>query len=181
MDDKMNDVKDDTSADALTACAEEKIVALETEVVNLKDQLLRAIAETENVRKRYEKQLEDANKFAISSFAREMTGVLENLYRAVHNANIGDIATNNTLKVVFDGVEMTLKDLVSILERKGICRINPVTGDVFDHNLHQAVAHMPSDQFPEGTVVQIIQAGYKMHDRLLVPAMVCVAKKAIDS
>lgn len=155
---------------------EEKIRLLEEEIAALKDQRMRALAETENVRKRAGRDLEETAKYAVTPFAREMVSVLENLKRASENihAHAGDSDLTRTLD---EGVELTLKELLAIFERYGIRRIDPM-GARFDHNLHQAVAQIDRADMPPGTVVQVVEAGYVIHDRLLRPAMVVVSKAA---
>lgn len=139
----------------------------------LKDQLLRALADAENARKRAEKDIEDAGKYAIGSFARDLINVLENLVRA--EQNIPAEATGNAqLKNFIDGIAMTQKELLAAFEKHGIKRLDPM-GEKFDHNFHQAVAEVESDQ-PPGMVANVMQAGYTIRDRLLRPAMVAVSK-----
>lgn len=160
-------------ARALQALLDEK----EKEIAAMKDQALRALAETENTRRRAEREVADMNKYAITGFARDLVNVLENLQRATDAISpdlrqsqpaVGNLAT---------GVEMTLKELLSVFERHGIKRIDPL-GQKFDHNYHQAVAQIESAEALPGTVVQVLAAGYSIHDRLLRPAMVGVATSA---
>jgi len=153
---------------------EEKLVNLEEENAKLKDQYLRAMAETENVRNRAKREQEDAGKYAATKFAREMVDVLENLTRA--SASIGAEArsSNAIVKQVAEGIDMTVQQLLGIFERNGIKRIDPA-GQKFDHNFHQAVAQVESDEVEAGHVLQVLQAGYVLHDRLLRAAMVTVA------
>lgn len=148
----------------------------ETELAALKDQLLRAVAETENLRRRAEKQIEEAGKFAITSFARDLINVQENLYRATGTIPETVIQENPALKNVVDGVEMTKRELNNVFERHGITRIEPAVGSAFDHNLHQAVVQIPDAVNPPGSIANVMQAGYILKDRLLRPAMVGVAK-----
>jgi molecular chaperone GrpE len=149
----------------------------ENEINVLKDQLLRTIADSENTRKRSEKQAEDAAKYAVSSFAKDLISVMENLCRTTDSISKTDIQSNPALKTLSEGVEMTKRELTNVFERNGIKRIQPIAGDPFDHNLHQAVMHIADNNFKPGTVVQILQAGYLLRDRLLTPAMVGVAKE----
>jgi molecular chaperone GrpE len=149
---------------------------LEAELAAMKDQMLRAVAEGENIRRRAEKQIEEAGKFAITSFARDLINVQENLYRATSTVPAQALEENPLLKTVVDGVEMTRRELDNVFQRHGITRIDPATGSAFDHNLHQAVAHIPDAENPEGTISNVMQAGYSLKDRLLRPAMVAVAK-----
>lgn len=144
----------------------------------LKDQLLRAVAETENVRRRAERQVDDAAKYAVTNFARDLISVLENLYRAGETITPEAIDDNPLLKNISEGVEMTKKELLTVFERHGIKRIDPAISEMFDHNLHQAVAQVPGTGNAAGSIVHVMQAGYIIKDRLLRPAMVAVAKEA---
>lgn len=157
---------------ALQALVEQK----ETELATLKDQTLRALADAENSRRRAERDAQESAKYALTGFARDLVGVLENLQRAV--ASIPDTLKQEQPSVasLATGVEMTLHELLAAFEKHGIKRIDPL-GQKFDHNLHQAVAQIPGTDAEEGTVVQVLQAGYTIHDRLLRPAMVGVAMK----
>jgi molecular chaperone GrpE len=151
------------------------IEILATEAADLKDQLLRALAEGENMRKRAAREREDSARYGISNFARDVVAVADNLRRAIDSLpdqNGGE----DTVKTLTEGVEATLRQLDAALENHGIERIDPA-GEPFDHNLHQAMFEDPDSDQPPGTVIQVIQHGYKIHDRLLRPAMVGVAKK----
>ena len=144
-------------------------------IADLKDQLLRAVAETENVRRRGQRDLEESRKYAVTGFARDLTAVIENLYRAIGSIPEQARAENETLNNLGLGLDMTLRDMTSTLERHGIKRLWP-EGEAFNHNQHQAISQIDSDDHPAGTVLQVLQAGYSIHDRLLQPAMVCVAR-----
>ncbi|HVO13627.1 MAG TPA: nucleotide exchange factor GrpE [Alphaproteobacteria bacterium] len=149
--------------------------ALAAEVAELKDQLLRALAEVENVRRRGQKERDDASKYAIANFAREIVTVVDNLRRAIEAVPAQALATDENLKNLLTGVELTERALLAALERFGIKRIDPL-GERFDHNLHQAMMQVDDPTKPAGTVVQVMQSGYVLHDRLLRPAMVAVSK-----
>lgn len=151
--------------------------AKDEEITRLKDLYLRAAAETENVRNRARRDNEDMAKFAISKFARDMVALVDTFSRAAASVTAEARSSNDMLKQVGDGLDMTLQELLSIFERHGIKRINPA-GEKFDHNLHQAVAQVESAEHPPGTVLQVLQAGYCLHDRLLKPAMVTVTTQA---
>lgn len=147
----------------------------QAEIAQLKDQLLRALAETENTRRRAERDREDAGKYAVTNFARDMLTVADNLRRAI-DAVPADAKTGNTaLATLMEGVELTDRQLQSMLEKHGIARINPMD-QAFDPNLHQAMFEVPGTGKPSGTVVQVLQVGYVIHGRLLRPALVGVAK-----
>ncbi|GEQ97469.1 hypothetical protein JCM17844_11060 [Iodidimonas gelatinilytica] len=151
-----------------------RIAALEAEVETLRDAAMRARAEVENVLRRTAKEKQDASAYAISSFARDLLAVSDNLRRTL-DALPASAREDGTLKVFVDGVEMTERDLLSSFERHGIKRIDP-KGEKFDHNFHQAMAEVETDAQAPGTVVDVYQAGYVIRDRLLRPAMVTVAK-----
>lgn len=146
------------------------------QIGELKDQLIRAVAETENVRKRAQRDLEEANKYAVTNFARSLVSVLENLQRATGSINEELREENPQVKNLAEGVEMTLRELLSVFEKFGINRIDPM-GEKFDHNFHQAMAQIEDESVEPGTILQVLQAGYSIHDRLLQPALVNVAKR----
>ena len=150
---------------------------LEEEIKSLKELILREKAENQNLRKRHEKELEDNHKYAISNFARDLIEVQENMHRAIDNIPQNEIEANPTLKALLEGVELTKNSLASVFEKYGIIRIYPLEQQ-FDHNFHQAIVQVPDAQKPEGTIVQVIQAGYIIKDRLLRPALVAVAKSS---
>lgn len=152
--------------------------ALTKENAELKDQMLRAVAEAENVRRRAQKEIEDRSKYAVSGFAQDMLEVLENLHRAEGSIPKESREENPLLNTLLQGVELTKAELQRVFDKYGITRVYPL-GQPFDHNVHQAVAQLESDE-KEGTVVNVIQAGYLLKDRLLRPAMVAVAKKRLQ-
>ena len=146
----------------------------DTELQKLKDSLMRAVAETENLRKRSQKQIEDANKYGITSFARDMLNISDNLHRALETISPED-RKDQKIDNLMTGVEMTEKMLLQAFEKVGIRKVTP-KGEKFDHNFHQAMVEVPHDELETGTVVEVFQDGYIIHDRLLRPAMVSVAK-----
>lgn len=146
----------------------------EEEIKKLKDMYLRAMAETENVRARAKRDMEDTAKYAVTRFARDMVNIIENLDRASASIPPETRTANPVLKQVGEGIDMTMSELLGIFERNGIKRISPA-GEKFDHNYHQAVSQIPNTDTAPGTVMQVLQAGYTLHDRLLRPAMVTVA------
>lgn len=154
---------------------EETLKKKDEEIAALRDQLLRAMAEMENVRRRAQRDQEDATKYAVTGFARDLVNVVENLQRALDSVSPDARAQNEFVKNLTSGVEMTLRELLSVFEKQGIKRIEPL-GQKFDHNLHQAMAQVETSEKEPGTIVQVLQAGYVIHDRLLRPAMVTVAK-----
>lgn len=153
----------------------DRTVELEAEVAALKDQLLRAMAETENVRRRLEIQAEERGKYAVSGFARDMLGVADNLRRALDSVTPEAVEGNEVARNVIAGVEITARELANTFERHGI-RPVAALGEKFDPNLHQAMMELEDPAKPAGTVAMVMQTGYTIHDRLLRPAMVAVAK-----
>lgn len=149
--------------------------ALAAEVAQLKDQLLRALAETENTRRRAERDREDAAKFAAANFARDVLTVSDNLRRAIDSVPADAKAGNTALGTLIEGVELTDRQLQSMLEKHGIKLVSPMD-QPFDPNLHQAMFEVPNTGKPNGTVVQVLQPGYVINGRLLRPALVGVAK-----
>ena len=171
------EVAEVTEEIAEEATAEERIAELEQRVLVYKDQLLRAVAETDNLRKRNERQLEDAHKYAISSFAKELLNVSDNLRRAIEAAPSAESADDELLKTLRAGVQAVERDLLAAFEKHGVVKITPLH-DRFDPNFHQAMFEVPDTGKPPGTIVQLLQPGYLLRDRLLRPAMVGIAKGA---
>ena len=153
---------------------EQRVALLEAELAEAKDRLLRALAETENVRRRAERERSDASKYAAGGFAKDLLNVADNLRRALDSVPTGE--GGEPMRGLVEGVAATERELLAAFERHGIRRVDP-SGERFDHNLHQAMFEVESGQAP-GTVVQVLQPGYVMHDRLLRPALVGVAKAA---
>lgn len=154
---------------------DEEIVRLKAEAADLKDRLLRAHAEMDNVRKRLEREKADASRYAITKFARDVVGVGDNVQRAIDAVPHKAVELDPSLKSFVDGVTMIERELLSVLERHGIKRLDP-KGEAFNPHHHQAVMEMPSPDVPSGTVTQVFQAGYMIEDRVLRPAMVAVAR-----
>jgi len=178
-----NEVPNETSADEPMESSPEnplqdEIERLNAELAKTKDQWVRAVAETDNIRKRAQRDLEENSKYAVTAFARDMVSVLENLKRASDSIPHAARASNDLLKTLGEGVDLTLQELLSTFKNNGIKRIDPKDAK-FDHNFHQAVSQIERDDVPPGTVIQVVQAGYTLHDRLLQPAMVVVSK-AVD-
>jgi len=170
------DIEDDAEpAEAELDEAEDPVAALEAEAADLKDKLLRALAESENVRRRAEREKADATKYAISNFARDMVGVADNLRRALDS--VGETKGTETapLDQLLVGVELTEREMLSAFERCGIERIDAL-GQRFDHNLHEALYEVEDKGVPAGTVVQQVESGYVLNGRLLRPAKVGLAK-----
>jgi len=150
--------------------------ALKLENAELKDQRLRALAEAENVRRRAEKEKADAGVYAVTKFARDMLGIADNFARALAAvpAGVRD-AADPALKAVLDGVEATDRQLIQTLERYGVKQVD--TSGKFDPNLHQAIAEVPGNGKPAGNIVDVMQTGFMIGERLLRPAMVTVARQ----
>ncbi|MGQ0740750.1 MAG: nucleotide exchange factor GrpE [Alphaproteobacteria bacterium] len=156
--------------------AEDSLQALQAEMAELKDRMLRALAEAENTRKRAERERADALSYGTTKFARDMLTVADNLRRALdHLAPETRAKANEAVKSVLEGVEATERELQATLARHGIRRID-AEGARFDPHLHQAIAEVPAEGKEAGTVVSVIQEGYTIADRLLRPAMVTVAR-----
>ncbi len=153
----------------------EQVAVLETEVADLKDKLLRALAEAENVRRRTEREKLDAFKYAITGFARELLTVADNLRRALESVPEEGRKENEVMENLILGVEMTEREMLNAFERAGIELIE-AKGKRFDHNLHQAMFEVEDKSVPAGTVVQEMETGYMLNGRLLRPAKVGVSK-----
>jgi molecular chaperone GrpE len=148
---------------------------LESEITALKDQLLRALAEAQNVRRRTEREKTDMSKYAITNFARQIVSVADNLARALSSVSEDARGDNEELNNLFVGIEMTEKELMNIFEQSGI-KVVEAIGQKFDHSIHQAMFEVEDLDQPAGLVIQEMQKGYVLHDRLLRPAMVGVSK-----
>lgn len=157
------------------AQASAELEALVAENSDMRDRLLRTMAEMENVRRRTEREKADTARYAISNFARDVLTVGDNLRRTIEHVPADAAAQDPALKSFLDGVELTERELLNVLERHGVTRIDPV-GQRFDPNCHQAMFEVQNPDVPEGTVVDVMQAGYVIGDRCLRPALVAVAK-----
>lgn len=146
----------------------------DAEIAELKDRLLRAAAETENVRRRLEREKQDATAYAVTGFARDLLGVVDNLRRALDAIPAEARENDEAVKTIVTGVEMTERELVNTLQRHGVTRIE-AAGQKLDPNRHQAMIEVEHEA-ETGTIVQELQAGYMLKDRLLRPALVSVAK-----
>jgi molecular chaperone GrpE len=162
------DVAPDAAGDGFA-----RIAALEAEVAGARDKLLRALAEAENVRRRAEREKEDAFKYAVAGFAREMLPVADNLRRAVVSAD--ESLREGPGKALLEGVEMTERAMLAAFERAGI-RVVEAAGKRFDHNVHEVLFEMEDASVAPGTVVQVLETGYTLNDRLLRSAKVALAK-----
>jgi molecular chaperone GrpE len=150
----------------------------EEQVAEMKDRLLRTLAEMENLRGRTAREVEDTRKYAVTGFARDVLEVADNLGRALASVPQEARETDEAVKNLMLGVEMTQRSLLTALEKHKVRRVAPQKGDRFDPNLHQAMFEVPTDQHAPGTVAEVMQDGYVIADRLLRPALVGVAKAA---
>jgi molecular chaperone GrpE len=155
--------------------AESREAALEAELADTRDRMLRALAEVENLRRRSAREIDEARKYAITAFARELLEVDDNLSRALDSVPRRAAEEIGFLKTLAEGVALTQKALATCFERHQIAKVMPEIGEKFDHNRHQAMFEVESDQ-PPGTIAQVLQPGYVIADRLLRPALVGVAK-----
>nr|WP_206453828.1 nucleotide exchange factor GrpE [Aurantimonas marina] len=163
-------------SDAAADADASRIAELEAENADVKDRLLRLAADMENLRRRTEREIKDARTYAVTSFAREMLSVADNLRRAIEAVPAeakehGD----DGLNALIDGIEVTERGLLGTLEKHGVKKLDP-EGQRFDPHFHQAMFEVPNPEVPNNTVVQVVQAGYAIGDRVLRPAMVGVAK-----
>lgn len=156
--------------------AEEKApeMTLEEQVKDLEDRNLRLLAEMQNLRARHQKDLKDTREYAVSGFANDMIALSEDIYRAREAIPNAD---DEIYKKILAGIDLTIDELKKVFAKHGIERIMPKAGDKFDYRLHQAVVQVPTNEFDEGNIVSLINAGYSLKERLLRPAMVAVAKK----
>src|SRR5437870_2058615 len=153
---------------------EERLAAAEAQAAEFKDKALRAMAEVENIRRRAQREREDAVKYAATNIARDLLSTADNLRRAIASVSEAQLA-DETTKSLLTGVAATERELLAAFEKNGIKRLDP-KGERFDHNFHQAIFEVENTGKPAGTVVEVLQPGYVLHDRLLRPAMVGVAK-----
>jgi len=141
----------------------------------LNDRLLRMAAEMENLRKRSLKEREDAIKYSTTKFARDIITVADDLERAIESVKEIDFETNDAMKTLYDGVELTLRSLTQIFSRNGIERFDPL-GEKFDPTMHEAMFEVPNSENESGIVVHLVEPGYRLNDRILRPARVGVSK-----
>jgi len=167
-----NSLADERPADA----KEDRMVALAREAADYRDKLLRSLAEMENLRKRTERQVADARDYGIAAFARDILAVADNMERALGalDAELREKADAAT-KALLDGVELTERELLKVLEKHGVKKFEPLD-EKFDPNTHQAMYEVSDPSRPAATVAQVIQPGYMIGERVLRPALVAVAK-----
>jgi molecular chaperone GrpE len=155
--------------------AQARVAGLEAEVAALKDQALRAMAEAENTRKRALKERDDARKFAITDFARDLVGFADNFHRAIDAIPKEVAAADERVASIMTGLEAMEREIIAMLERHGVRKIRPMD-EPFNPHFHEVMFEADGTGKPPGTVVQVIEAGYVLNDRLLRPARVGVAK-----
>jgi molecular chaperone GrpE len=166
----------DAAADGVEAQEAQPVTA--EEAAELKERLLRALADMENLRRRTQREVEDARKFAVTGFARDLLEVADNLGRALASVPPEAREQSEFMKNLVLGVEMTGRSLQGAFEKHQVRRIEPQKGEKFDHKLHQAMFEVPTAEQAPGTIAQVVQGGYVIADRLLRPALVGVAKAA---
>jgi molecular chaperone GrpE len=163
----------DPAQDAARLAAE--VDTLHGQIADLTDRMLRAHAEMDNIRKRAEREREETAKYAISKFARDIVTVADNFERAIQAVPAGAAEQDAALKSLVEGVSMTEREFLNVLERNGVKRINP-KGEAFNPHHHQAMMEMQNPDVAPGTIVEVYQSGYMLEERVLRPAMVVVAK-----
>ena len=175
-----NGKKDELNKNKTINSKNAEIEELKKALEDSEDAKLRALAETENIRRRMDKEKQDNARYGTVPLAKDLLSVLDNFERALlaspkETKNKNDLEKNyNSLH---EGVSLTLKEIISIFNRNGIEIINPEKGETFDHNIHQAMLEVVTDEFKPGSVCEVLQPGYKIYDRLLRPAMVGVSKE----
>ena len=172
--DEAEDLRHETAEDAPELAEHDRVAELEKQLEEAKSKALYATAETQNVRRRLEQELQQATSYASAGFARDMLAIKDHLDRAL--AAVSDeLRADTTAAQFLAGIESTARELESVFQRNGVTRIKAV-GETLDPHRHQAMIEMPSNEEP-GTIVEEMQSGYLMKDRLLRPALVAVAKK----
>ena len=155
---------------------DEIVLELEQKIVDLKDQLMRSLADGENLRKRTQKDIEHAKKYSHISFIKELVSSVDNLQRALQSIPEDTSSLPEPIKNLIVGLEIVEKEVISTLEKHNVKQINPL-GEKFDYNFHQAMFEVVTNESDPGTVVEVSQKGYLLYDRLVRPAMVGIAKK----
>ena len=158
------------------AVAPRPSTSLDRELAEAKDRLLRALADMDNMRKRTEREVADSRVYGISNFARDILGVADNMHRAMQALDDELRAkADEATKALLEGVELTERELMNVLEKHGVTRVEPL-GQKFDPNRHQAMYEIEDASVPSGSVIQVMQAGYLIGERVLRPALVAVSK-----
>jgi len=179
MNDTTNGQTPDTGADFKAPAEADGFAVIEklnAENAELRDRVLRTLAEMENLRRRTEREVADARAYGVTAFARDMLSVADNLARALESLPAeARVSVETSLKGLIEGVELTARDLQSALGRHGVTKLEP-QGEKFDPNFHQAMFEAPDETLPAGTVTQVVQSGWKIAERVLRPALVGVSK-----
>ena len=174
------DSKENVSLDEKENKISEEIETLKAELAEENDSKLRALADVENMRRRMEKEKQENARYGASNLARGRFSILDNFDRAL-KASPKELKNKKEIEKNYaslhEGVELTVKEIYTVLKQNGIETIEPNKGDSFDHNIHQAMLEVPTNEFEPGCVCEVLQCGYKIYDRLLRPAMVGVSKK----
>jgi len=165
------------AAEAAPAEREDPALALAREASELRDKLLRTLAEMENLRARTAREVADSRTYAVASFARDILTIADNMARALQTLR-AELKENAGVKALLDGVELTERELLKVLDKHGVRKFEPQPGEKFDPNMHQAMYEVVDPSLPGGTVAQVVQAGYTIGERILRPALVAVAKGA---
>jgi molecular chaperone GrpE len=174
----------DASSDPAANAADEalrlgaEVDTLKGQIGDLTDRLLRAHAEMDNIRKRAEREREETAKYAITKFARDVVTVADNFERAIQAVPAGAAEEDPALKTLVEGISMTEREFLNVLDRNGVRRINP-KGEAFNPHQHQAMMEMQNADVPPGTILEVFQSGYVIDERVLRPAMVVVAKGGV--
>ncbi len=163
------------SAESSAEQEKDRIAELEAEAAELKDQLLRALAEAENVRRRAQRDRADAQKYAAAPMLRDLLAVADNLTRAIQSVPQGEPVEDERFKTLLAGIELTERELASVFQRHNVVKLEPL-GEKMDPHRHEAMFEVPDPSTPNGTIVQVVEPGYMLHDRLIRPARVGVAK-----
>lgn len=165
-----------TGPDSSEQPSHDPIAALESERLEIKDKLLRTLADMENLRRRTEREVADARTYGVTNFARDMLTASDNIRRALESVpEEARGSADGAFKALIEGIELTERDFLKALQRHGVKQLDP-QGQKFDPNVHQAMFEVPNPDVPAGTVVQVVQSGYVIGDRVLRPALVGVAK-----
>jgi molecular chaperone GrpE len=176
MTDKTARAEDEAAPPDVAAVQPVSSTALEREHADMKDRLLRTLAEMENLRKRTEREVADSRLYGVANFARDVLSVADNMRRALEAVAPELRASAQAgVKSLIDGVDLTERELAKALEKNGVRQFTPL-GEKFDPNLHQAMFEVPDVTVPAGSVVQVVQPGYMIGERVLRPALVGVSK-----
>ncbi len=168
----------DTPQPEAESAAQDPIATLEAEKAELKDRLLRTLAEMENLRRRTEREVADARAYGVTKFARDMLGVADNLRRALESLPAeAREGLDGAVRGMVEGVELTERELLKALDSHGVKKLDPL-GQKFDPNMHQAMFEAPDPTQPKGHVVAVVQAGFSIGERVLRPALVGVSSGA---